>query len=129
MSTAQRSDVLERVELRLANVAVAAAVLPRVVGVLAARAGLTLDRLNDATLVADLIAASVDHGGQRLLALRLDRHEAELVLVVRELGPGDAERLIAGATIDGIGSVLERLADEVRVEQDGAEVSILVGRR
>ncbi len=48
--------------------------LPRVVGVLAARAGLTLDRLNDATLVADVIAASASPGrGQ--LALRLERFE------------------------------------------------------
>lgn len=127
MSTAQRSDLLERVELTLAGGEVAAAVLPRVVGVLAARAGLTLDRLNDATLVADVIAASASPGrGQ--LALRLERFETELVLVVLDLAPGAAEQLIAGATIDGIGSVLERLADEVRVEQDGAAVAIAVGR-
>lgn len=129
MSTAQRSDVLERVDLTLVGGAVAAAVLPRVVGVLAARAGLTLDRLNDATLVADVVAASIDDGSRRALALRIERFETELAVSVLALGPGEAERLIAGATIDGIGSVLDRLADEVRVEQDGASVSILVGRR
>lgn len=91
-------------------------VLARVVGMYAARAELPLDRLNDAVLVADSIAArapafAVDH---RLpVSVRSDRGRLELR--VGPLRAGGAERVLEGAALPEVGSVIDRLTDSVRV--------------
>jgi hypothetical protein len=75
-------------------------VLRRVVGMLAARADLPLDRLDDAVLVP----------GPRSLSLR-----------VGPLREGGGQALIVDAAVPGVGNVIEQLADELRVspEADG----------
>jgi serine/threonine-protein kinase RsbW len=95
-------------------------ILRRVVGMLAARADLPLDRLDDAVLVADLIAArapahvlheTVDvalHPGPRTLSLR-----------VGPLRPGGGEALVVDAAVPGVGNVIEQLADDLDVSPEG----------
>jgi len=95
-------------------------VLRRVVGMLAARADLPLDRLDDAVLVADLIAArapahvlndTVDvalHPGPRTLSLR-----------VGPLRPGGGDALVVDAAVPGVGNVIEQLADDLDVSPEG----------
>lgn len=91
-------------------------VLARVVGMHAARAELPLDRLNDAVLVTDAIAARAPAFAveDRLpVSVRSDRGRLEL-----RVGPllaGGAQRVLEGATLPEVGSVIERLTDTVRV--------------
>lgn len=96
-------------------------VVTRVVGMLATRANLPLDRLNDAILIADAIAA---HGPAFALDGRLSMSvlPADGHLEVR-LGPlreGGATRLLEQAALPGLGNIIERLADSLRVQSTGA---------
>ena len=97
-------------------------VLRRVVGMLAARADLPLDRLDDAILVADLIAARAPahvHGDEVRVAF--DPGERSLALVVGPLRPGGGQALIVDAAVPGVGNVIEQLADELTVTQEGED--------
>ena len=95
-------------------------ILRRVVGMLAARADLPLDRLDDAVLVADLIAArapahSVDH----MINVSLDSGDRSLELRVGPLRPGGGKALIVDAAVPGVGNVIEQLADDLLVSPEG----------
>ncbi len=91
-------------------------VLRRVVGMLAARADLPLDRLDDAVLVADLIAARAPaHMAAATVDVQLETGPRTLVLNVGPLRPGGGEALIQDAAVPGVGNVIEQLADQVSV--------------
>jgi serine/threonine-protein kinase RsbW len=96
-----------------------APVLSRVVGMLAARAQCPVDRLDDALLVADAIAS---HAPRRSsdghVTVRLTADTEGLELRVVELTTGGGDGLIADAALPGVGNVLERIADDVRAEDD-----------
>jgi len=95
-------------------------VLRRVVGMLAARADLPLDRLDDAVLVADLIASRAPaHVQAASVDVDLETGERTLFLRVGPLRPGGAEALIVDATVPGVGNVIEQLADDISVTPDG----------
>jgi hypothetical protein len=97
-------------------------VLRRVVGMLAARADLPLDRLDDAVLVADLIAARAPaHVAGERVDVALEPGERSLSLRVGPLRQGGGEALIVDAAVPGVGNVIEQLADELSVspEEDG----------
>lgn len=91
-------------------------VLSRVVGIHAARADLPVDRLNDAVLVADAIAARAPAFtvGDRL-PVSVQSSQGRLEVRIGPLRPGGGQRVLDGAALPAIGSVIERLADEVRV--------------
>jgi serine/threonine-protein kinase RsbW len=91
-------------------------VLRRVVGMLAARADLPLDRLDDAVLVADLIAARAPaHVLAATVDIELETGPRTLSLQVGPLRPGGGQALIVDAAVPGVGSVIEQLADDVSV--------------
>ena len=94
-----------------------APVLSRVVGMLAARAQCPVDRLDDALLVADAIAA---HAPRRSadghVTVQLTAGADGLELRVLDLAPGGGDSLVADAALPGVGNVLERIADDVHVE-------------
>jgi len=97
-------------------------VLRRVVGMLAARADLPLDRLDDAVLVADLIAARAPaHVAEGRVDVKLEPGPRSLSLHVGPLRAGGGEALIVDAAVPGVGNVIEQLADELTVspEDDG----------
>jgi hypothetical protein len=98
-------------------------VLRRVVGMLAARADLPLDRLDDAVLVADLIAARAPaHMSAETVDVSLEHGPRTLSLRVGPLRPGGGRALVVDATVPGVGNVIEQLADELSVDPgDGAE--------
>lgn len=91
-----------------------AAVLSRVVGMLAARALCPIDRLDDALLVSDAIAAHAPghtDDGRVVVLVNADADAIELrVSLLRAEG---AAGLLADATLPGVGNVLERVADEI----------------
>ena len=110
--------------VRIVNGRLVAPVLSRVVGMLAARAQCPVDRLDDALLVADAIAAhSQTHSSNGHVTVRLMAAPDAIELHVDELNSGGAKALLADASLPGVGNVLERIADEVQVQpgEDGRE--------
>jgi serine/threonine-protein kinase RsbW len=105
--------------MRVRNGPLLGPVLTRVIGMLAARAQCPIDRLDDALLVADAVAA---HGpdftldGTVLVALAAS--EGSLELTVGGLQPGGAKRLLAAADLPGVGNLLEQVADTVETRED-----------
>jgi serine/threonine-protein kinase RsbW len=95
-------------------------VLRRVVGMLAARADLPLDRLDDAVLVADLIAARAPaHVADETVDVALEPGPRTLSLRVGPLRQGGGRALVVDAAVPGVGNVIEQLADELTVDPDG----------
>lgn len=93
-----------------------AAVLSRVVGMLAARAQCPIDRLDDALLVTDAIAANAaDFAEGDTVGVTVTADGEGLALVVGPLRDGGAAGLLRAAELPGVGNVLERVADEVEV--------------
>lgn len=106
----------DRTRLTVAVGPLVGPVLARVVGMHAARAELPLDRLNDAVLVADAIAARAPAFavGDRLpVSVRSDTGRIELR--VGPLRSGGARRVLEGAALPEVGSVIERLTDAVQI--------------
>jgi serine/threonine-protein kinase RsbW len=105
--------------VRVVNGPLVAPVLSRVVGMLAARAQCPVDRLDDALLVADAIAAHTQtHSSDGHVTVRLVAAGDAIELHVGELREGGARALLADASLPGVGNVLERIADEVEVSTD-----------
>jgi hypothetical protein len=96
-------------------------VLGRVVGMLAARADCPIDRLDDALLVADAIAAkAASFSDDGRVSVRVAAEIGSVELLVGPLRPNGAEDLIESAALPGVGNVLERVADELESEhRDG----------
>jgi hypothetical protein len=95
-------------------------VLRRVVGMFAARADLPLDRLDDAVLVADVVAARAPaHVADNTVDVALASSTRSLDLRVGPLRSGGAQALIVDAAVPGVGNVIEQLADGVEIENEG----------
>jgi hypothetical protein len=102
-------------------------VLGRVVGMLAARASCPIDRLDDALLLTDAIAAHAPSYGATpeapvVVTVRTDADGLELV--VEELAEGGAQALLEAAVLPQVGNVLEKVADDVRAAEDGLHVRL-----
>jgi serine/threonine-protein kinase RsbW len=105
-------------------------VLSRVIGMLAARAQAPIDRLDDALLVADTVAAhGPDHATDGHVVVGLVTSAGTLELTVGALRPDGAGALLADADLPGVGNVLDRVADavEVRQEADGEQLYVRLG--
>lgn len=117
----------ERTRLTVAVGPLVGPVLARVVGMHAARAALPLDRLNDAVLVADAIAARAQAyavGGR--LPVSVGSDDGRLELRVGPLRADGPRRVLEGAALPEIGSVIEQLADVVRVRSGAGGDEYLV---
>ena len=98
----------------LARGPLAAPVLGRVVGILAARADCPIDRLDDALLIADAIAAKAgSFRDDERICVRVVARVGFVELHVGPLRTDGARELVASAALPGIGNVLERVADEL----------------
>lgn len=93
-----------------------APVLRRVVGMLAARADLPLDRLDDAMLVTDMIA---DRAQQHVVGptvdVDMDPGVRSLTMRIGPLKPGGGDALVSDAVVPGVGNLIKQLADEIAV--------------
>jgi serine/threonine-protein kinase RsbW len=98
-------------------------ILRRVVGMLAARADLPLDRLDDAVLVADLIAARAPaYVDTETVNVTLQPGRRALNLRIGPLRSGGGQGLIVDAAVPGVGNVIEQLTDDLEVAtENGAE--------
>lgn len=118
--------------LRLARGPLVAPVLCRVVSMLLARANCPMDRLDDALLICDALSAHApDHVRDGSLAFALCARERCLELRLGELPPQSAQQLVSASVVPGVGNVLERMADELRVEPavDGAHEELVLELR
>ena len=118
--TVDEEPVFNRAWVGVTSGPLGAPVLGRVIGMLAARADCPIDRLDDALLVADAVAAkagsfSEDGRIRAQIVARLGSVE----LHVGPLRTGGAADLIASTALPGVGNVLERVADELEPQEPG----------
>ncbi len=112
--------------LRIAGGPLVAPVLTRVVAMMLARADCPVDRLDDAMLICDALSAHAPAlAADGNLAVTILTDGGGMTLRIGALRPGGGERLRRASTLPGVGSVLESIADELRVEasaEDGEEL-------
>jgi anti-sigma regulatory factor (Ser/Thr protein kinase) len=121
-------EIADAAKLTIGDPGLIAPVLGRVIGALAARRQITVDRLSDATLLTDALS-------ERAPDAFLDGHfcfsvsdeEGGIDLRVGPVPPGAGKKLREGLSVPEVGGSLEALADEVRVE-DGEAGEYLVIR-
>jgi serine/threonine-protein kinase RsbW len=114
--------------LSIAPLALAHTILPRLVSSLAARAHFSTDRISDAQLLADALAA---HTAEALdsdrLNVEINAGQREIELHLAPLLSGSAQRLLEDSTLDGLGSVIEKLTDSRRVATLGSYERLTLG--
>jgi len=104
-------------------------VLGRVVGMLAARAQCPIDRLDDAMLLTDAVAAHAPtHTTEGHVQVVVAANETGIELRVGALARGGADSLLADAELPGVGNVFKRVADEVVARSDGDGAGELILR-
>jgi hypothetical protein len=106
-------------------------VLDRLLGALAARADLSVDRLNDLSLVGDAVSAvaSESVANRRLQVIAMPR-QGGLALSFGPFVPGGAARVRRAGGLPGGGDLFTTVAEQIEVESDGdAELLTLqIGR-
>jgi serine/threonine-protein kinase RsbW len=93
-------------------------VLARVVGALAARRDLSVDRVSDALLVTDAIAiAAPERFADGRVRLGLDERDGGVDLRLGPMEAGAAVQIREELELPGVGGSLETLVDELTVEE------------
>lgn len=116
--------------LRLAKGPLVGPVLCRVVSIVLARANCPMDRMDDAMLICDALSAHVPtHTADGHLAFAVSARGGQFELRVGELAEQAASKLVKDAVLPGVGSVLERMTDELRIEPapNGAGEELVLG--
>jgi hypothetical protein len=109
------------VTLRVANGPLAAPVLGRVISMVLARADCPMNRLDDAMILADALSAYAPaHARDSHVVFTMATDAGGIELRVGELAERGAGGLLADADVPGVGNVLERLSDELRIEPSSA---------
>jgi serine/threonine-protein kinase RsbW len=110
----------DRTEMVIGRAELLGPVLARVVGALAARRDLPIDRLSDAVLVTDAIAAAAPgRFADGCVRLDLDDHEEGVELRLGPMEEGAADRVRETLRVPQVGGSLEALADRLVVERSG----------
>ena len=107
--------------LRLANGPLAAPVLGRVVSMVLARADCPVNRLDDAMILCDALSAHAPaHASDGHVSFTVSTDRQGVELRVGELAEQGASKLLADAAVPGVGNVLERMSDELRIDPPSA---------
>jgi len=119
----RRDPVSDAAELTIGRADLAASVLERVVGALAARHPIPIDRLNDAMLLTDAVSARAGEAfGEGLLHFAVGEGPDGIDLRIGPMEEGASKRLLDGLALPQVGGSLEALADELKIEhEDGGE--------
>lgn len=115
--------------VRVRNGPLVGAVLGRVVGMLAARAECPIDRLDDALLITDAVAAHAGaHAIDGRVTVLVRAGEEGLELHVGPLLANGAQSLISDAALPGVGNVFEQVADAVEAAptSEGATEKLVI---
>lgn len=100
--------------------AVHSPVLRRVLAMMAAYAGFSMDRLSDAVLVAETLAAHTPgHATDGVVRVEIEDEGSDVVLRVGPLVAGGAAELLEASRLPAYGAVLEHLADGVQTDASG----------
>jgi anti-sigma regulatory factor (Ser/Thr protein kinase) len=114
-------EISDAAKLTIGDPELIAPVLGRVIGALAARRQIAVDRLSDAALLTDALS---ERGPDAFLdghfCFTVSDEEGGIDLRVGPVPPGAAKELREGLSIPEVGGSLESLADEIRVEQGEA---------
>jgi len=112
----------------IAPITLARTVLPRLVIALAARAHFSTDRISDAQMLADALAAHAHKAvsGDKL-SIDVVVEPRDLELQISPLEIGRAQHLIGESELDGLGRVIEKLADRHRVVSVGSHETLTLG--
>ena len=95
-------------------------VLDRLLGALAARGDLSVDRLNDLSLVGDAVsAAAAESVANGQLSVIATPREGELDVSFGPFVPGGAARVRRAGSLPGGGDLFSSVARQVEVEADG----------
>jgi hypothetical protein len=83
-----------------------------------------MDRLDDAMILCDALSAHAPaHANDGHVAFTVVTDRQGVELRVGELSEQGASKLLADAAVPGVGNVLERMSDELRIEPSSAEHS------
>jgi hypothetical protein len=118
--------------LRLACGPLVGPVLCRVVSMVLARANCPMNRLDDAMLICDALGAHApEHVQDGQLAFALSAEGGSFELRLGELPEHAGEQVVRASVVPGVGNVLERMTDELRVERaaDGRHEELVLGLR
>jgi serine/threonine-protein kinase RsbW len=125
----QASVLPNAATLRVTDDQLLGPVLSRVVGMLAARANCPIDRLDDALLLTDALAAHAPgfaaEDAPVVVSVRTD--DAGLELAVDGLPDDAPERLLAAADLPEVGNVLRKVADDVRTDGGALRIRLRFG--
>jgi anti-sigma regulatory factor (Ser/Thr protein kinase) len=112
LSALTRTDLAGTISIQVAPASLACTVLPRVLGVLAARAHFSVDRMSDTRLLADaLIAHAPTASGTGRIDLSVHVGRRHLELRLGPLPADGARRLVASSEIAGVLPVIDKLTD------------------
>jgi anti-sigma regulatory factor (Ser/Thr protein kinase) len=115
----------ERLEVIVAPAALAPGIFVRLLGALGARAGFSIDRLADAQLVADALAAHLPAAlAEPHIRLGVAASERRIDLWVEPLLPGGSAGVVADSAIGELGPIIERLVDEVEIHPNGTSEAL-----
>jgi serine/threonine-protein kinase RsbW len=116
----------EETRIRVGPPEIVGPVLSRALSALAARQDISVDRLSDTMLLSDAISARAPQGfTDGHVSLSIAERPEGIQLKVGPMTHGGAERLRASFELPEVGGSLEKLTDELRIE-DGAEGEYLV---
>jgi serine/threonine-protein kinase RsbW len=114
--------------ISIGPISLARTVLPRLVITLAARAHFSTDRISDAQMLADALVAHAHAAvSGDTLSIGVAVEPRDLELHIAPLGAGRAQRLIGDSELDGLGRVIERLADRHQVASAGSHETLTLG--
>jgi hypothetical protein len=101
-------------------------VLRRAVAGTAAKAGLPVDRIDDAILILEALVADARTADAEELHFVLNARPGSLALLMGPLAGDEAERLLANAALPLVGPVVERLATTAVTVDGGSHLLIVV---
>jgi anti-sigma regulatory factor (Ser/Thr protein kinase) len=117
----------EEAELQIEGPRVVAPVLERVIGALAARHPIGIDRLSDVLLLADAVSDEAPRAfADGPYRFAVGDGDGGIDIRVGPLPEGASERLRSGLSLPEVGGSLETLADQVSVEEGDAGEYLVV---
>jgi hypothetical protein len=100
-------------------------VLPRILSTLAARAHFSTDRISDMQLVTDALVAHARKSlGADHLRIAVSVEPRNLELRIGPLDAGRAQQLVGDSNLDGLGRIIEKLADRHSVASTGTHETL-----
>lgn len=128
LATLALSETPATAMFSIAPLSLARTILPRLLSVLAARAHFSTDRISDAQLLADALAAYAApalSGDQLSVGVNVGPREIELHIA--PLTSGAAQHLLEDSEVDRLGSIIEKLTDRRDIAAIGPFETLTLG--